>query len=293
MTDQRVDYREIKIDSPYEIEHLERLMIIAAPNKHVKLTFTAVIPEDKKDSYIHKSSVRDKIKVEQYKDGAPVRTLFYGIPTLIKVKAQDNTFFLEVEALSYTYDTDIKWKRRSYQEPSMAYDAMIDSVIADYDSPAFFNTAAKGEVIDIFTLQYDETDWEFLKHMASRSDAVLVPEGRHPISHGGSHVNPEDDMIQKYFVTITAMAPVKKIKRTIRKSTGEIVDEEIIEDDDYELVISNWGNRRFIRSLKQMWIAGNNTAITPFLASVSLAYYSVDRITGPTEVVPPRPSGHL
>ena len=163
---QRVDYRDIKIESPYDIINLQTLTITAEPNQHLKLSYKAIIPEEKKDEYVPNSQYTDQIKVEQYKDGSLVRTLFSGQLSSIQVKAHDDIHYLIIEALSYTYDMDLAFERRSYQDESMTYDAMIQSVIKDYNDPDFIQTVAKGEPIDIFTLEYDETDWEFLKRMA-------------------------------------------------------------------------------------------------------------------------------
>ena len=177
--DKRLDYQEIKIKSPYEILALQNLEIIAQVNEHVMLTFSAVVSEEKGKEHVTKSKHTDKIEIEQYKDGEFVRLLFIGQLYSINVEARNDVHHLNVKALSYTYDMDIERKRRSYQEPSMTYEAMIGSIIKDYDSPDFFPIACEGKAIDIFTLQYDETDWEFTKRMASRFESVLTPEGRH------------------------------------------------------------------------------------------------------------------
>ncbi|MCL2611009.1 MAG: hypothetical protein FWE02_04955, partial [Defluviitaleaceae bacterium] len=179
MENRTIDYRDIKIISPYEILSLHKLEIVACTNEHVKLSYTAVISEDKKDEYVTGSKHTDKIEIRQVQDGNFIRTLFIGQLYDIAVNARNNKYYLTVEAISYTYDMDIERKRRSYQTPYMAYDAMTQSVVNSYNSSDFFPMIGKGEPINIFTLQYDETDWEFLKRMASRFGSVLVPEGRH------------------------------------------------------------------------------------------------------------------
>ena len=57
----------------------------------------------------------------------------------------------------------------------MKYTQLIDEVIKDY-SGDYIDVVAKGSTTDKFIIQYDESDWEFLKRMASHFNAGLVPD---------------------------------------------------------------------------------------------------------------------
>ena len=75
----------------------------------------------------------------------------------------------------HTFNLDLKLKRRSFQNKDMKYTQLIDEVIKDY-SGDYIDVVAKGSTTDKFIIQYDESDWEFLKRMASHFNAGLVPD---------------------------------------------------------------------------------------------------------------------
>lgn len=79
-----------------------------------------------------------------------------------------------IEALSYTYVLDIEYKTRSFQDVNMTYDCLLDTVLREYSGSDCVNVAARGETLNGLTMQYQETDWEFLKRMASRFYTPLI-----------------------------------------------------------------------------------------------------------------------
>lgn len=92
----------IQIISPYELVILTDLRINRKPNYHTQAYFSAVIPEEKKDSYVEKAIIGDKIEINQVEKGQMVRALLKG--WLLRSKSRP----------SGTY---IIWKWRLYPAP--------------------------------------------------------------------------------------------------------------------------------------------------------------------------------
>lgn len=73
---------------------------------------------------------------------------------------------------------DEKRHFRSYQDPAVTYEQVVRDIMAGYtDSAVFFSrpySEASGELL----LQYEETDWDFLKRLAGRRHQFLVPDSR-------------------------------------------------------------------------------------------------------------------
>ncbi|MED4351069.1 contractile injection system protein, VgrG/Pvc8 family [Schinkia azotoformans] len=67
-------------------------------------------------------------------------------------------------------------KSRSFQQKEMLYTQMIDKIIADYPGADSLDNAALSTKLGEFIVQYKETDWQFLKRMASHFGAVLIPD---------------------------------------------------------------------------------------------------------------------
>lgn len=164
-------YDNIILQFPYEIKTLLELKIIQSINEHGRIYFTGIVPEEKKDDYIKMASSNDKIKVKN-KD----EILFKGKVSNIKIKAVNKVYYIEVEGVSQTYDLDIKLKSKSFQDQNMLYTGLIQNVISTYSGSDFIDTAAKGKKIEKLIVQYNETDWDFLKRMASHFNTVLVPD---------------------------------------------------------------------------------------------------------------------
>jgi len=82
---------------------------------------------------------------------------------------------LEAEALSHTHSLDVKRKFRSFQNKDMPMAELINKV-KEGSGAIFEDTVTNGAKLNEFTVQYDETDWMFLKRMASRLGSVLTPQ---------------------------------------------------------------------------------------------------------------------
>jgi len=162
---------------PYDI-HPTELTIVRRINEHVKVHFTAIVPEGQKDKYIQMTDIQSKIEINHTGKSSSTQ-LFKGIVTNIEVKAFRDVYYLEVEAVSYSFNLDIKFIKRSFQDKAMAYTDLIRNVIKDYSGADFIDEVAKSSKLEKFIIQYDETDWEFLIRMASHFNTGLVPD---PIS---------------------------------------------------------------------------------------------------------------
>ncbi|MFD1464360.1 hypothetical protein ACFQ5D_24360, partial [Paenibacillus farraposensis] len=75
-----------------------------------------------------------------------------------------------------SYQMDIKVKRRSYQDIHRTYDDLVTTMIRKYQNGDAIDTVTNYAKLDTFVLQYEETDWAFLKRLTSRFGSVLVPE---------------------------------------------------------------------------------------------------------------------
>lgn len=164
----------IKI-APFQLEELVEFRIEKGINRHTRLYFTGVVPEDMKDSNVEKTKSETQVEVslESESENTP---LFKGIVTNVEVNAIRNVYYIQVEAVSNTYTLDVALKSRSFQNKGMTYSELVKKVISDYPGADFMDVASEGKSIEKFTMQYQETDWEFVKRMASRFNAGLVSD---------------------------------------------------------------------------------------------------------------------
>lgn len=164
---------EIKV-LPYDICP-ENLVIVKKVNQHAAATVIAIVPEGQKDKYISMTKTSTPMEI-QHQGESGSTCLFKGIVTDIEVKAVRGIYYVRIDGLSNTLNMDLKLRRRSFQNKNMLYKTLIQEVIKDYSGGDFIDVDAKGQKLGKFVIQYDETDWQFLKRMVSHFNGGLVAD---------------------------------------------------------------------------------------------------------------------
>ncbi len=114
-------------------------------------------------------------------DGAFCKQNLYSIRYihkngLLSVHCIRGVYTFELEAASHSYQMDTKKKRRSYQDIHRTYDDLVTTMVRKYMYGDAIDTVTNYAKLGTFVLQYEETDWAFLKRLVSRFGSVLVPE---------------------------------------------------------------------------------------------------------------------
>ena len=161
-----IDIGKIMI-MPFEFDSILELKIEKELNEHSTLYAYGVIKGGKEFT-----PVTDKIKDEKIicKNGGQV--YFSGVLQSVKVTRSNDIYYLEIYAASNTILLDITKHRRSFQDNNQNYKSIVENVIGD-KSIVKYNADAK--TVDNIILQYNETDWEFAKRLASHTNDVLIP----------------------------------------------------------------------------------------------------------------------
>lgn len=173
MSYQTVTYETLKI-APFELT-LHELKLEKKIQDHARMHFTGRIAPEHEEQYVKMAS--HKLPVEMYYTDAKgkVHTLFHGIILKLHVKMDKEAYWLEGEAISHTYEMDIKPQCRSFQDAGMSILSVMKHICNTYQGASVLNTYTEEKKIGAFTLQYQESDWEFLKRLASHYNAPLLP----------------------------------------------------------------------------------------------------------------------
>ncbi|WP_242860860.1 DUF6531 domain-containing protein, partial [Defluviitalea phaphyphila] len=164
-------YKNLEIDFTRSLKNITDFKITKEINQHTRLYIKGIVPDYEKEKYALEINLDDKIKVVNLEDE---NVIFCGSVDDICIKMVNNVYYIEIEAVSYTYDLDIKKKYRSFQDLNMTYRDVIKEVLADYKQVDFIDTVTNKEKIKDIIVQYNETDWEFIKRLASHFNAGLV-----------------------------------------------------------------------------------------------------------------------
>jgi hypothetical protein len=159
---------------PIKLEQLIEFKLTRRINEHARLYFSGIIADDYKDRHIHDISPETIVEVNQLDDDKRKTPLFKGLVAHLEIKTVRDIYYIYVEAVSVTQKLDLKMKSRSFQNQNMTYEDLIKQVVQEYKGD-IIDGASQKQKIGKMIMQYQETDWQFLKRLASHFNAGLIP----------------------------------------------------------------------------------------------------------------------
>jgi hypothetical protein len=162
-----IDVGKIRV-TPFEFESILEIRIEKELNKHSTLYVCGIISDV--DQFTPVTSITEGASINCEHDG-----LFYfkGVLEDIKITRENDVYRLEVYAISNTILLDTIKYKRSFQDNDQTYQAIVETVIAENDGAVSYYAAEM--TVEHIILQYNETDWEFAKRLASHTQDVLIP----------------------------------------------------------------------------------------------------------------------
>ncbi|MEB9895677.1 contractile injection system protein, VgrG/Pvc8 family [Bacillus cereus] len=174
---EKTGFGSIRVIFPCDIQRITELRIVKKANDHARVFISGLVAEEQKDRYIDLASSSDTIVIQDVDDnGDRHRILFHGLVSDISFRSVRGIYHLELEGISHSIKMDLKKKSRSFQHQKMPYHAMFKQILSEYSGGDYIDNATGSARLGQFTIQYQETDWMFLKRMASRFEAVIIPE---------------------------------------------------------------------------------------------------------------------
>uniref|UniRef100_UPI001FAA2CB9 DUF6531 domain-containing protein n=1 Tax=Anaerophilus nitritogenes TaxID=2498136 RepID=UPI001FAA2CB9 len=172
-----VTYKGFKIDLPYDILQVEYMALEEKINEHIRLDLKVLVEEDKVLEYINQPVTGTKVIVKEYNEHIKREVpIFQGKITNLKIEYHGQLHVLELSCISFTHDFDIKKNNRTFYDLDLTYKDVIKNVLSSYPKKDFQDMVTKNQKINHFLLQYEETDWEFIKRLATHFEALLLPD---------------------------------------------------------------------------------------------------------------------
>ncbi|OAB35930.1 hypothetical protein PGLA_21105 [Paenibacillus glacialis] len=239
---------------PYGAIRIEQLKITHQVGEHVRLRLMGRVAEEMEEEILMKSGLHDCIEVYDSSGGGAPKPLFLGQIHHISIQVMHEQYQIVVEAISHTYNMDTLKKKRSFQHVEQQYTEIFDEVVASYTNSDYidhtFNDRHTGKLI----MQYEETDWSFLKRLASHAGVSLIaditahkprfwigiPEGRNQIILKDSHPFEVTRRIQAYLYT-TSSNHIQNTQNNTTTYTFEWmsaldIGDEVIKDGDTYII---------------------------------------------------------
>lgn len=142
------------------------------PGEHGVMELTADMGESNMDLPVHETESGQSVALFGKKDGRQ-ELLFCGVITKLTSEIMGRSCHVKLTARTWSYLMDIKKKSRSFQDTSMTYGALVHRIVKEYpgaECQILFADMPLGEI----AVQYQETDWQFLKRVLSARHIPIV-----------------------------------------------------------------------------------------------------------------------
>lgn len=164
---------------PFEFINFHKLECIKEINQHGVIRITGLIHQGKEQEYINYAEKETWVNVKVFSEEGEEKTFFSGVLTNLWITMDNEAPVLTIEVRTGSYLLDIQSHMRSFQESGFRYYDVIKTCINAAEGQ-FIMLEKKEEVTGQFLMQYHETDWEFVKRMASYMGVALIPEDAVP-----------------------------------------------------------------------------------------------------------------
>lgn len=160
---------------PFEDLQILEYESIQKVNEHAQAKLRGRIPFDRKEDYMKVGKRQTWAQVVAI-SAEEESILFYGLISQLNLEIKDGTCFVSLSLRSGTQLMDCQEHIRSFQEKDLTFSSLLDICGQGYDGAAKIMTEGKGKSIGHFIMQYGETDWEFIKRLASMNQTVVFAD---------------------------------------------------------------------------------------------------------------------
>ena len=165
----RIEYSDLKFISSFAMEKILDFQTWEEPGEHARGNFRLLLSEN--ETGINSMDA----PIQLLGQGNTAGALFSGYPEKVEIKKERGYRIADIQAVSGTILLDQKKSNRVFQKKVQTYMGIASAVTADTDHSACILPGSDMRTGGTL-IQYQETDWRFLKRMASQLGLPLVPD---------------------------------------------------------------------------------------------------------------------
>ena len=170
-----LEYERLIIEGALGMNSLTSFYMNVSSNTHARAKLTGYIRDDSEVLAWQQECNEQKATV-YVKEGSTKKTLFDGYIMDAGVEYVDDLKLLTIELVSVSIYLDREIKRRSFQDVSKTYAVTIKEVIDDGEKTRCSYNSDEMQKPAKPLIQYAETDWQFVKRLASHLGTVVFPD---------------------------------------------------------------------------------------------------------------------
>ena len=167
--------RAVKLEvNPFTFISILELKCTKELNQHGVIRITGIIEQENGHEYMSMASAETWVNVYAISENGERRRYFAGILTGMWMKIEGQVYVLTIEVNTGSFLLDIRPHTRSFQNPGFLYPDVIHTCLEEEKGSCTVESK-NNEPIGKFLLQYQESDWQFMKRLASYAGTVLIP----------------------------------------------------------------------------------------------------------------------
>ncbi|MFR3729037.1 contractile injection system protein, VgrG/Pvc8 family [Lacrimispora sp.] len=165
-------FKELTISAEIELASIFELKMSEEINQHSCLMLKGICQEGHFDQVVAQLDSERKITVRSQNGNL----LFCGLITDLMIDEKIQVGTITLKANSFTCQMDYKKRKRVFQNLDMTYCEIISKILEPYNKASFVDKVTENRKIPHIIIQYDETDWEFMRRLASHFQDGIYPD---------------------------------------------------------------------------------------------------------------------
>jgi hypothetical protein len=182
------------------------------------VVISGVIDEELEDSYLDRVQFETTAEIIAADENGAECVLFRGNIAEIHIDTLNNVRVLTLNLISFTEDMDQAEHTRSFQRENITYKQILDS-LNYYKEYAYYISENEQKQIQDMIVQYKETDWNFIKRLASHFNSFVYPRDN---GEGVNYYFGRPNRGQKGTVKPVAYAMKKDVSEYQEKSVHQV-----------------------------------------------------------------------
>jgi len=166
----------VVIQSDIPFLYIMDMEICHRKNEHGKLVIKAAVQDEDADYISHTDWSSAKITV-CFRDEEHI-PFFCGSVEQVVCQKERNLMTVQIMGTDATVILDRQKKCQSFQNSGMTYKQVVKKIIGEYGNVGFIWELGADKQISSPIIQYQETDWEFLKRICSHFQGMLFANSK-------------------------------------------------------------------------------------------------------------------
>jgi len=172
--------RECRIEiTEFEFLSILSLTIDVEINKHACAIITGLISDENAAAYREKLTQDVWTRISAIDENKQSTDVMNGIVAGFSMESFPHRTILTLKIMSGTWLMDCETHFRTFQNPNLSYEQVMEVIGKGYTDSYFAGISAIKSPIGGLLLQYLETDWEFIRRIASHFGSYITPSVAH------------------------------------------------------------------------------------------------------------------